>query len=81
MFLKIVTLLFSIYFLIHSVRNILQYKGIKNIFTEFNHQFGIKSTNLILGLFGLVYKQDYEKYFALLELTVSIVLFLIYLKI
>jgi len=78
--LKIIILLLSIYLVIHSIRDLMQYKDIRNTFTEFGHDFGIKTTNYILGLFGLTYKVNLEKYFSLMNFSFGVCLFLIYLK-
>ncbi len=64
--------LLGIYFILHSFRNLLQYFGVHNIFTELGHKFGIWQTNLFLKPFGLKYKVEYEIVFFAIELLIGI---------
>ena len=71
---KYIATIVGAYFILHSFRDLCQYFGIKNIFTELGHKFGIQQANLLLRLFGLSYKTEYEIYFFIFELLIGLLI-------
>ena len=75
-------LIVAFYFLVHSIRNLLQYFGIKSVLTRLgNHAWGVKIANFLLKPFGLRYRIAHEIYYFLFELALSIIFFTIFIKI
>ena len=74
---SIISLLAVLYLFGHAVRDLLQYLGIENWFTQFSHLSGIRLTNHVLAWLGLSYRPRQELIYFIVELFISSLLFVI----
>ena len=72
---SVISLLAGLYLFGHAVRDLLQYLGVENWFTQFAHLSGINSTNHVLAWFGLSYQLKQELAYFIVELLISLLLF------